>query len=115
MTNEQKKIRAVSPSNLKQAIQFQASITCCILRACGQEEYGVSRTPCYPFKPVEKNCNEEPRNEMSHAKQYLSNTGEKGGSGYLLGSIEEGDPGSLPWEGPELRPGSSLQLSTQRR
>lgn len=47
MTNPQKTIRAVSPSNLKQAIQFQASITCCILRADGQEEYGVGRTPCY--------------------------------------------------------------------
>lgn len=39
MTNPQKKIRAVSPSNLKQAIQFQASIMRCILRADGQEEY----------------------------------------------------------------------------
>lgn len=47
MTNPQKKIGAVSPSNLKQAIQFQASITRCILRADGQEEYGVGRTPCY--------------------------------------------------------------------
>lgn len=45
----------------------------------------------------------------------LINTGEKGGSDYLFGSIKGGDPGSLPWEGLELRPSSSLWLSTQRR
>lgn len=54
MTNPQKKIRVASPSNPKQAIQFQAHITCCIPSADGQEEYGMGRTPATLLTSTEK-------------------------------------------------------------